>query len=122
MKEQNPNSPLLKYPHLGYISYLLSILVDDLGIQTSNGFGPAPQTWQELDAWCNVTGISLTYWESSTIIHLSKVFVASYNRYNETNEPAPYQPPDLDRDAVAKNVKNFFQSLMARRNRNVQPR
>ena len=116
--ETNPDSPILTYPTLSWESYVLQVLVEELGVCQSNGFGPAPQTWQELSAWCNVTGNNLTHWESTIIIHLSRVYVGAYNKYNDTTEPAPYTVETFDRDRVSKSVGSFFRAMATRRVKN----
>lgn len=38
----------------------------------SNGFAPNPIGWNELAAWQQVCGLTLTPWEAETLIHLDR--------------------------------------------------
>src|SRR2546423_776850 len=38
----------------------------------SGGFGPPVVTWEALDAWCRLTGVTLEPWEARTLIRLGQ--------------------------------------------------
>lgn len=43
--------------------------------RTSNGWGPNPITWSELDAYCRLTGVQLDPWEVEAIRALDEAFL-----------------------------------------------
>lgn len=43
--------------------------------RTSNGFGPNPLTYHDVEAWSRVTGVELTAWEIDVLKRLDVVFL-----------------------------------------------
>jgi hypothetical protein len=43
--------------------------------RTSNGWGPNPITWSEMDAFCRLTGSPLDPWEAEAVRALDEAFL-----------------------------------------------
>lgn len=52
--------------------YLWRDFVELVGGLASGGFGPPVVTWEALDAWCRLTGVTLEPWEARTLIRLGQ--------------------------------------------------
>jgi hypothetical protein len=69
-------------PEIAPFSYIIDLLVE---------MGVSGLTWQEISSWCNLTGITLTMWESTTIKKLSAIYDSCAQRYNNAVVSAPYR-------------------------------
>jgi hypothetical protein len=76
--------------------------------------GVAPLEWKEIEAWLNVTELSLTVWEKLTIKNMSEAYAAEYNQASDPNRAAPYLYVDkemkINREAVASSFANILRS------------
>lgn len=66
-------------------------------------------TLQEIKAWCDLSGITLTPWEATTIRNMSRSYVVQFNRSNGTMESPPYY-----HDAGKVDVSAKFKALAQR--------
>ena len=57
------------------------------------GIAPSGEslTYQELNAWVQVTDAQLTPWESESLIHLSAHYVSRSRKYAEENAAPPLE-------------------------------
>jgi len=90
--------------------------VGDHLIECLFAVGPANDgaaiTFQELQAWCGLTGHTLNSWEASTLRSLSKAYLAEYMAASDPARPAPYSAPrQLTRTEVASKLLSAFDRL-----------
>lgn len=78
-------------PHI--IDWLMEI-----GLTEAAGMGSAPLSWQEIDAWCNRTGIDLATWEARLIRRLSADYLAECRKAEDRNCPPPWRWPVTARE------------------------
>ncbi len=74
------------FPDIAPFDYLMELL---------GQIGPMEVSWSELKAWRDLTGITLDYWEVSTIRQLSVLFTNKFHEYNDTNISSPYRDVDI---------------------------
>lgn len=72
-KKVDENAP--KLPH--EMRYLWRTFVSLHRARGSNGWGPSPITWSDLDAYCRLTGVALDPWEVEAIRALDEAFMES---------------------------------------------
>lgn len=53
------------------------------GARGSNGFGPNPLSYRDIDAWQRVTQQALDPWELKTILRLDGLFMTAYAKANQ---------------------------------------
>ena len=74
--------------------------------------GPEPVTWQELNAWAQLTCSKITPWEASAIIRLSRCYVDQIHRSRSPDCPAPINEIDgLDLDKQRERIAQAFKSM-----------
>jgi len=92
----------------------------------SAGFNGAQQiTWQELRAWQEATGSSLTPWESETIYRLSGAYASMLHQAKDPNCRQPFIEETEDQViARRKAVDDFFRmpSGIRPKSKKVKPR
>lgn len=108
------DSVFLQFPDLEGAAYLVT-LVHEAGTMQSNGMGAVPLSWQEIDAWLNVTELRLTIWEKLTIREMSEAYVAEFVKASDKHAVAPYQgavdASRIDRKAVADKLRNVLRGF-----------
>lgn len=62
-------------------------------------------TWQDLEAWADLTGTPLNSWESQAIMAVSRAYMSAIREYSDNETPAPYQSLEFDRNKVADKVR-----------------
>lgn len=68
--------------------------------------------FQDIAAWCDMTGYALTAWEAQTLRGLSQAYMGEYHAASDPKRPAPYIPePVLTRTEVDQKVRNLFRML-----------
>lgn len=73
----------------------------DCGIYTSNGMGVSALTWQEIQAYSEISGVNLTHWEARMVHLMSKEYVAFKNFATENRHArSPYKPA-IDDNAIS---------------------
>lgn len=88
----------------------------EIGPIVYTGMGAQPIGWADIQAWQSVTGLELEPYEAEAVISLSLAYVDQSNRSKDKNCPSPWIDPDyIDREAVAKKIKDQFRALSARR-------
>lgn len=103
------SSNYLNMPNVAGDQYILDLYLEIVGPYMG---GLEPLTLQEIGAWCEFSGVSLSPWEAVTIRNMSRAYVVQFNRSNGTSEPAPYYRQTHKVDIGSK------LDLMARRNGN----
>jgi hypothetical protein len=93
-------------PEVEYGHYLLEFITA-LGFASSDG---SPITFQEIEAYKRLMGISLTAWEAETIRVLSREYTSQLSD-RDANAPPPYDIKPLTREEVGSKVKDAFKSL-----------
>ena len=106
-------SSLLNMPEIEYGSYLLEFL-QELGIYSSTGFGLAPLTFCEIQAWKTTTETNINGWESRMLRFLSCAYVGQHNISDDITCIAPYSE---ERQMLKSNdtVVEKFKKLLATR-------
>jgi hypothetical protein len=92
--------------------YLIDFM-NQLGYATSGFNGATRISWQELKAWKDTTGTSLTAWEAETLMTLSRAYVEQLNASHEPSCPSPLDDV-LDKDKrkeVETKIRSAFNSL-----------
>lgn len=114
-KEQDEEAPILELPEIEDAGRHLMSYLFEAGVATSNGMGIVPLSWQEIDAWIEVTGLPLSTWEKLTLKEMSEAYVNEFTQASEKDRPAPYIRPveeeQIDRKAVADKLRNVFSGL-----------
>jgi hypothetical protein len=112
--------PMLKMPDIetDYAAGYLVGLLQEAGLMSSNGMGPVPLSWVDIDAWLRVTEADVSLWEKTTIKRLSEEYVGELVQASDKLRPAPYLrvEEEVDRDAVQQkilNVANLFKKRVA---------
>ena len=74
----------------------------------------APISWQEIGAWQERMGVSLTPWESHRLRALSVEYMAENHKAEDPACPQPWQPVDYvpDHKGVANALKNSISKLL----------
>lgn len=96
-------------PDIGDADYLVK-LMDELGGAINNGMALVPVSWTEINAWLNVTKLSLSTWEILTLKAMSAAYSYTLNDASEPNASAPYTPekPVEDLDSKIMFILNSF--------------
>ena len=80
------------------------------GPTQAGGMGEIPLTAQELRAWEDGCGLSLTPWEFQTVLMMSGAYTSEKYEAKDAARPEP-MAPQLDgdkRQAIAKNIRNIL--------------
>ena len=70
-------------------SYIIELLYS-AGLMSSNGMGPVPLSWQEIDAWLRVTEYELPMMERLLVRQLSIEYVDELVQATDPQRPAPF--------------------------------
>ena len=84
-REQTPPLPFVVATHM--LDWL-----DELGWSGSTGMGPAPLSFQEIEAWSRLTKTPLEPWEALALRTASAAYVG---QLGAGDLPAPYAHPQL---------------------------
>jgi hypothetical protein len=87
----------------------------DIGPVEPGGMGGAPISWRTLQAWQDVTGVTLQPWEAQLLKRLSAEYLAEHSRAEDSERPAPFVHVTPDhRRAVTSKIRAFFNAYAAR--------
>lgn len=64
------------------------------------------QTWQDIKSWSELTATTLTPWEASAIMNMSRAYTMAISEYDCKNSPAPWITEEVNRNEVAKSVRS----------------
>jgi hypothetical protein len=107
-------STFLQFPDLDGAGYLVA-LFQEAGLMLSNGMGPVPLSWQEIEAWLRTTELQLSIWEKLTIREMSEAYVAELHKSADKHAVAPYAPAvdlnALDRTAISNKIGSVLRGL-----------
>lgn len=70
----------------------------EIGLTETNGMGPSPLSWREIEAWQRVTGVHIAPWEARLIRQLSIAYIAEGRRAESENAPAPWRAEVTQRE------------------------
>lgn len=115
-RSQDENHPLLSLPDIETehaAGYLIGLL-HEAGLMSSNGMGPVPISWQEIDSWMSVTEAEISVWERMMIKTLSDEYVSELVQATAPNRPAPYNQIQVDEDINRETVVNKFEGWLSR--------
>lgn len=96
------------YPPLaGEVRYLLEYL-QALDYVEPGMAGPVRLSYREIEAWTQLSGVSLRPWEVTTLRAMSAEFAREIRAAEDPKHPAPWapEPEQLDRKAVARRIKD----------------
>ena len=101
-------------PEVDFAEELLEYL-QEIGLSASSGMGITAVPVAEIHAWASSQGIELTAWQSRTLRMMSEAYCRAYDAGSDPACPAPWQPVDVDRDAVATGVRGLFAAMRKRK-------
>ena len=89
-------------------------LLQEAGLMSSNGMGPVPLSWLEIESWMRCTEVEIPLWEKLTIKTLSEEYVSELVQAKDKTRPPPYAQVqlDIDRKAVANKILSIFSRRM----------
>ena len=120
-KQVDEDHPFLELPDIqnehaaGYVIGLLH----EAGLMSSNGMGPVPLSWLELESWMRCTGQELPLWERLVVKTLSEEYVSELVQAKDKNRPAPFTPAPEEIDR--KEVSNRIFSILSKRMKGRKP-
>lgn len=88
-------------------AYLFEYLLK-IGVSSPNGMGDVPLSWQDLNAWVQVTGVPLSAWEVSVIRKASEAYVSQMELSRKPDAPMPERIVEHDQNKLAKRIKNIL--------------
>ena len=88
-------------------SYLFDYLLK-IGVMSFNGMANVPLSWQELNAWVQVTGTPLDAWELKVIHKASEVYVNQLEASRKPEAPMPERIIEQDPRKLAKRIKSIL--------------
>lgn len=109
MEEKGHQVRQLEMPEMMGFEYLVQYLFE-VGPVGSNGFGPEPLSWQEIEAWSRLTQTDLDTWEALTLRKLSADYSSQLSKSADPKCKAPDQP-ELSREQIAEDVEAFFDRM-----------
>lgn len=96
-----PKMPPNPMPHL--VARLVEI-----GLVSGGGMGPAPLSWEALDAWQRMTRVALAPWEARLLRSLSAAHIVEASLADDETRPAPWHAEltqrERDRDEALLNA------------------
>jgi len=90
IKDAN-NNPIMSLPKMGKEIYLVSLLYS-AGTVLQTGSGIIGLSWQEIEAWQNVTGFQLYPWELQIIKNMSVAYASEYSKASSKDAEIPFSP------------------------------
>lgn len=107
-REEDAEHPLLELPDLNYehaASYVIGLL-HEAGLMSSNGMGPVPLSWVEIESWVRCTDRELPLWEKLAVKTLSEEYVSELVQAKDKTRPAPYTKAQerVDREVVSAKI------------------
>lgn len=99
----------LEMPELLSFEYIVEYLFE-AGPVSSNGFGPEPLSWLELEAWAHLAQVNLDSWEARTLRKLSEHYSAQLVKSADPKCRPPGQE-EQSREQIAADVEAFFDRL-----------
>jgi len=101
-------------PAKGMYEYLIQIL-SDISEAVHDGDRLAGQSWQELAAWQELSGVKLTSSESLIIHKLSRHYASMYNSFNGKSAASPTSEAPTS-ESVAGRFKTLFSMMRGNKN------
>lgn len=103
------NDANIELPDIEGAEYLV-MLLHEAGTVNYTGMAAVPLNWQELESWQRCTFRNLTPWELFVIKEMSHAYAIEYSHANDAEKDAPYSEVivDIDREAVANNLRNVL--------------
>lgn len=80
----------------GYIIGLLQ----EAGLMSSNGMGPVPLSWVDIESWIRCAEYDLSLWVKLKIKNLSEEYVHELLEAKDMSRPAPYERVVVVEDEV----------------------
>lgn len=80
----------------------------NMGACSHTGMGQAPLSWQEIEAWQVLNGISLKPWELSIIRKASAVYVEQSQLSGKVDCPPPGKVVEQEPEKLAKHIKSIL--------------
>jgi len=101
-------------PSKGRYEYLIHLL-SDIGEAVHDGDRLAGQSWQELAAWKELSGVKLTPSESLIIHKLSRHYASMYNSFNGKSVASPASEAPTP-ESVAGRFETLFSMMRGNKN------
>lgn len=121
-RELDDNHPLLKLPDIEseYGAGFIIGLLHESGLMSSNGMGPVPLSWVDIESWVRCVEYDLPIWIKLLIRTLSEEYVHELLEARSVDRQPPYEEIaqiEDDDEAIQiqrSNVQNKLLSLVAR--------
>ena len=120
-KSADENHPSLRLPEIEQehaAGYLIGLL-HEAGLMSSNGMGPVPLSWSEIESWIRCTELDLSLWERLTIKNLSEEYVGELSQATAKDRPAPFRhvedEEEIDRSAVENKILSVLRGFNRKR-------
>lgn len=87
------NHPLLELPDIESehgAAYIIGLL-QEAGLMSSNGMGPVPLSWVDIESWTRCMEYDLPLWVKLKIKQLSEEYVHELFEAKDMHRPAPYE-------------------------------
>ena len=97
------------FPERGALAYLIGYL-SEMGEAQSSGVGMAAISWQEIRAWTELMGVTLTSGESKAVRMLSAAYVAEYYRADGKDCASPCAK-EVSPETLNNKIKSLFAML-----------
>lgn len=101
-------------PEIEHGQYLLDYAFE-IGPSKATANGPAVIDWSDIKAWYDLLGVDLDTWELLVIREISKAFVAQYYQSEGSTIPSPYQPANIDQEAVSQRIGEVLRAMARRK-------
>ncbi len=99
-------------PPLSVHMELLAGYLVQLGFVSGNGMGTFKISWQELQAWTELTQSLITSWESGTLLNASQAYAGAISDYSDKSTDAPFVSEDILRSQKVAEEKSYEKMKM----------
>jgi hypothetical protein len=86
-----------------------------IGVAQNAGMGLFNLTWNELSAYCNLSRVNLTAWESQQVINMSREYCSWVNKGKDPNCGSPWV--NTNEDAIEENRALVAEKMASMRNK-----
>lgn len=104
------DTPDYKLPEMGPLSHIITWFIE-LGEVATTADGLSPLSWQEIKAWSELTGLTISPREGLALRRLSVAYVREYYRSNNHNCASPILDEPDRHKRVERQLKEAFKVM-----------
>lgn len=78
---------MITMPEIDY-THLIDVLWE-AGPGINTGYGLSVMPWQEIEAFCRLSGVALSHWEARLLRRMSRIYCSGLNRFDGVQCDAP---------------------------------